>query len=96
MQVGTGASWARRSPVKPNFNRAKETKRRLGCLCQCQIVFARMQSNARDPRLITNVSAKMVKARKWVLRSHFVGQPKREDLEIVEEELPPVEDGGQS
>ena len=37
-----------------------------------------------------------VKARKWVVRSHFVGQPKREDLEIVEEELPPIKDGGQS
>ena len=36
-----------------------------------------------------------VKARKWVVQSHFVGQPKREDLEIVEEELPPIKDGGQ-
>ena len=36
-----------------------------------------------------------VMARKWVVRSHFVGQPKREDLEIVEEELPPIKDGGQ-
>ena len=36
-----------------------------------------------------------VKARKWVVRSYFVGQPKREDLEIVEEELPPIKDGGQ-
>ena len=36
-----------------------------------------------------------VKARKWVVRSHFVGLPKREDLEIVEEELPPIKDGGQ-
>ena len=36
-----------------------------------------------------------VKARKWVVRSHFVGQPKREDLEIVEEELSPIKDGGQ-
>ena len=36
-----------------------------------------------------------VKARKWVVRSHFVGQPKREDLEIVEEELPSIKDGGQ-
>jgi len=34
-----------------------------------------------------------VKARKWVLRSQFSGQPKREDLEIVEEELPPIKDG---
>ena len=37
----------------------------------------------------------MVKARKYVLRSHFSGVPKREDLEIVEEELPPLKDGGQ-
>ena len=36
-----------------------------------------------------------MKARKWVVRSHFVGQPKREDLEIVEEELSPIKDGGQ-
>ena len=34
------------------------------------------------------------KARKYVLRSHFSGLPKREDLEIVEETLPPVKDGG--
>ena len=38
----------------------------------------------------------MVKARKWVIRSHFSGVPKREDLEIVEEELPPLKDGGQA
>jgi hypothetical protein len=37
----------------------------------------------------------MVKCRKWVLRSHFSGLPKREDLEIVEEELPPLKDGGE-
>ena len=36
----------------------------------------------------------MVKCRKWVLRSHFSGLPKKEDLEIVEEELPPLKDGG--
>lgn len=35
------------------------------------------------------------KVRKYVLRSHFSGLPKREDLEIVEEELPPLKDGGQ-
>ena len=44
-----------------------------------------------------NTSAGMsgVKARKWVLRSYFSGMPKREDLEIVEEELPAIKDGGQ-
>ncbi len=36
-----------------------------------------------------------VKCRKWVLKSHFCGMPKREDLDIVEEELPPLKDGGQ-
>ncbi|KAL5481907.1 hypothetical protein EMCRGX_G022181 [Ephydatia muelleri] len=35
----------------------------------------------------------MVIARKYVLKSHFQGLPKREDLEIVEEELPPLKDG---
>ena len=36
----------------------------------------------------------MAKARKYVLRSHFSGLPKREDLEIVEEVLPALQDGG--
>ena len=34
------------------------------------------------------------KGRKYVLRSHFSGLPKREDLEIVEETLQPLKDGG--
>ena len=38
----------------------------------------------------------MVKTKKWVLRKPFQGLPKREDLEIVEEELPPLKDGGWS
>ena len=37
-----------------------------------------------------------VKARKYVLRSNFSGMPKREDLELVEEELPPLKDGGEN
>ena len=36
-----------------------------------------------------------VKCRKWILKSHFCGEPKREDLEIVEVELPAIKDGGQ-
>ena len=36
----------------------------------------------------------MVKTKKWILRKPFEGIPKREDLEIVEEELPPLKDGG--
>ena len=41
-------------------------------------------------------SHKMVVAKKYVLKSHFQGLPKREDLEIVEEELPPLKDGGRA
>ena len=33
-------------------------------------------------------------AKKYVLKSHFQGVPKREDVELVEEELPPLKDGG--
>ena len=32
--------------------------------------------------------------KKWVVKSSYKGDPKREDLEIVEEELPPLKDGG--
>ena len=35
-----------------------------------------------------------VTARKYVLRAHFSGLPRREDVEIVEEKLPPLKDGG--
>ena len=35
-----------------------------------------------------------VKCRKYILKSHFSGMPKREDLEIVEETLPALQDGG--
>lgn len=36
----------------------------------------------------------MVKAQKFVLAKQFNGFPKREDMKIVEEELPPLKDGG--
>ena len=36
-----------------------------------------------------------VKCRRWVLKSHFIGMPKREDLDLVEEELPSLKDGGE-
>ncbi len=35
-----------------------------------------------------------VKRRKYVIKSYFDGLPKREDLELVEETLPPLKDGG--
>jgi len=35
----------------------------------------------------------MVKGRKFVLKHHFNGLPKREDFDLVEEELPPLKDG---
>ncbi|KAL0849968.1 hypothetical protein ABMA28_011887 [Loxostege sticticalis] len=35
----------------------------------------------------------MVKARKYVVKKHFQGVPKKEDFELVEQELPPLKDG---
>ncbi|XP_023942110.2 prostaglandin reductase 1-like [Bicyclus anynana] len=35
----------------------------------------------------------MVKARKYVVKQHFVGAPKRDDYEIVESDLPPIQNG---
>ena len=35
------------------------------------------------------------KTRKYVLRSHFSGFPQRDALEIIEEDLPPIKDGGE-
>ncbi len=35
-----------------------------------------------------------VQCRRWVLKSHFSGLPKREDLDLVEEALEPIKDGG--
>ena len=29
---------------------------------------------------------------RWVLKQHFVGNPKPEDFDLVEEELPPLQD----
>ncbi len=35
-----------------------------------------------------------VKCRKWIVRSYFDGLPKSEDLEIIEEELQELQEGG--
>lgn len=44
----------------------------------------------------STLRSKMVKARKYVLAKHFQGEPKKTDLKIVEEELPPIKDGGEN
>lgn len=36
----------------------------------------------------------MVKATKIILQKRFDGLPKKDDFKIVEEELPPLKDGG--
>jgi len=35
----------------------------------------------------------MVKTKKFILAKHFVGEPKADDLTLVEEELPPLQEG---
>ncbi|XP_003701327.1 prostaglandin reductase 1 [Megachile rotundata] len=37
--------------------------------------------------------SKMVKAKRYILTKHFEGEPKPTDLQLVEEELPPVRNG---
>lgn len=37
----------------------------------------------------------MVKAKKYIIGKHFQGEPKRTDLPLVEEELPPLKNGGE-
>jgi hypothetical protein len=36
----------------------------------------------------------MVKTKKFILAKHFVGEPKDDDFTLVEEELPPLKEGG--
>lgn len=36
----------------------------------------------------------MLRARKYVIMKHFNGEPKKNDLKLEEEELPPIQDGG--
>lgn len=38
----------------------------------------------------------MVVCRKYVIAKHFKGEPAESDLKLVEEELPPIKDGGES
>lgn len=35
-----------------------------------------------------------MKGKKWVLTRHFDGEPKAEDMELVEEDLPELKDNG--
>lgn len=37
---------------------------------------------------------KMVKAKIFILAKHFDGYPKETDLKLIEEELPPIKNGG--
>jgi len=55
-------------------------------------LYLTSRSEELGPRLLR---MSVVKGRKWVLRSHFAGLPRREDFEIVEEELPSIKNGGQ-
>lgn len=36
----------------------------------------------------------MVKSQKYIVVKHFEGEPKPTDLQLVEEELPPLQNGG--
>ncbi|XP_077302044.1 prostaglandin reductase 1-like [Arctopsyche grandis] len=44
-------------------------------------------------RAFSTSSSRMVKARKYLMVTHFQGEPKKTDLKLVEEELPSLADG---
>lgn len=37
----------------------------------------------------------MLKAKKFIMQKHFDGFPKPDDVKLVEEELPPLKEGGE-
>ena len=45
-------------------------------------------------RNFSSQSHKIVKARKYVVVNHFVNEAKPTDLKLMEEELPPLQNGG--
>jgi hypothetical protein len=45
-------------------------------------------------RTITHQPCNMVKTKKVIFAKRFVGEPKKDDFEVVEEELPPLKKGG--
>jgi prostaglandin reductase 1 len=38
----------------------------------------------------------MVKTKKFIFARHFDGEPKEDDFKLVEEELPPLKEGGEA
>ena len=38
----------------------------------------------------------MVKSKNFLIVKHFEGEPKESDFKLVEEELPPLKDGGET
>ena len=54
-------------------------------------------TKANEPKTTDATKAnepKPTKAKKWVLVKHFEGEPKDSDLQLTEEDLPEVKDGG--
>jgi hypothetical protein len=46
------------------------------------------------PYTQTYCTGNMVKTKKFIFARRFVGEPKEDDFKIVEEELPPLKQGG--
>ncbi|XP_011690438.1 PREDICTED: prostaglandin reductase 1-like isoform X2 [Wasmannia auropunctata] len=58
-----------------------------------EITATRPNSTGPCIRKFSTQSREMVKARKYVVVNHFVGEAKSTDLKLVEEELPPLQNG---
>ena len=53
-----------------------------------------MRILTRDKQLFNSTDKMSCVTRKWVIKQAFQGMPKKEDFEIIEEQLPPLKDGG--
>ncbi|KAG6463083.1 hypothetical protein O3G_MSEX013656 [Manduca sexta] len=56
-------------------------------------ILNKKELDERYKEIRVNIITNMVKARKYVVKKHFDGVPKRDDFEIVEYELPPLKNG---
>ena len=66
----------------------------MTAICTACCITSPLYAKGLNLHLHSTSGEMATKARKYVLRSHFSGLPKREDLEIVEGTLPPLKDGG--
>ena len=80
------------SPSDPSWKKVQETRPRI-TLSTLHLIFIWILN---IKLLLSSIQALIMSGitRKWVVKQVFQGMPKKEDFEIIEEQLPPLKDGG--